>query len=112
MRAPCPDNTDDLAAATQRNALPEQHLRGQVARTGRNVIGHPSPPYLSGDAWPGGAGVLLSTPCLDNRLVGDCPRPPKPLHPRDSCATISVIGRERYWAAARPIRILGLMNKD
>ena len=56
-----PDNTDDLAAATERNALPGQHLRRQVASTGRNVGGHPPPRNLSGDAWPGGAGVLLST---------------------------------------------------
>ena len=29
--------------------------------------------------------------CLDKRVVGDWPGPPKPLHPRDLCATITVI---------------------
>ena len=52
---------DDPAAATQRNALLEMRLRRQTARTGRNVIGHPAGLYLSGEVWPGGAGVLLGT---------------------------------------------------
>ena len=33
------------------------------------------------------------------------------MYPRDLCARITVIGWERYWAATRPIRILGLLNK-
>ena len=42
---------DDLAAATQRIALLRPYLRRQLARTGWNVIRHPSPPYLSVEAW-------------------------------------------------------------
>ena len=107
-----PDNTDELAAATRRNALAGPHFRRQMASTGRKVIGHPAPLYLWGDAWPGAClAVIEHFSCPDNRLVGDWPRPPKPLHPRDLCATITAIGWERYWAATRPIRILGLLNK-
>ena len=54
-----PDNANDRAATTQRNALPEPYLRRPAARPGRNVIVHPSPLYLPGDALPGGTGVLL-----------------------------------------------------
>ena len=50
----CPDNANDLAVTTQRNALPRLHLCRQLAKTGRNVIGHPASLYLSGTAWPGG----------------------------------------------------------
>ena len=56
-------------------------------------------------------GCYWALPCPDNRPQGDCPRPPRPLHPRDLYARITVIGWERYWAAARPIRILGLLNQ-
>ncbi|MHC4401672.1 MAG: hypothetical protein ACYTG0_18530 [Planctomycetota bacterium] len=59
----------------------------------------------------GALGCYRALPCLDKRLVGDWPKAPKPLHPRDLCATIIAIGWERYRAAARPIRILGLLNK-
>jgi len=55
-----PDDPDELAAATRRNALAGPDLRRQMASTSRNLIGHPAPLYRSGNAWPGSAGVLLS----------------------------------------------------
>jgi len=61
--------------------------------------------------WHPALGCYCALRCPDNRLEGDCPRPPRALHPRDLCATITTVGWGRYWAAMRPISILGLLNK-
>ena len=42
----------------------------------------------------------------DSKLEDDCP-----IDPRNLRDTIATIGRERYWAATRPIRVLGLLNE-
>ena len=45
-------------------------------------------------------------------IPGDIqPKACSPLRPRTLCATTITIGWGRYWAATRPIRILGLLNK-
>ena len=59
-----------------------------------------------------GWGVIHRFPASIYRLVGDKPKPPERLHPRDLCATITAIGWQRYWAATRSICILSLLNKQ
>ena len=97
----------------QRNALLRLHLRRQMARTGRNVTGQPAPLYRPGDAWPGGCRDAIGHfPALLTDWRATRPRPPKPLYPRNVCATLSAIERERYSAAAHPLDHFGMFDKQ
>ena len=65
----CPDNANGRTVATQRNGLPEKHLRRSAARRHRNVIVHPSPLHLPGAVSPGECrGVIgrFSAPITDH----------------------------------------------
>ena len=56
-------------------------------------------------------GSCCALACPDNRSQRGCPRPSKPLHLSDLCATITLVGWERYWAATHPVRIVELVNE-
>lgn len=105
--APPTNSTCSLTGTARRKALLKWTLRRRTTTGSRDVIGHPAPRHSPGDTPAGGYRSVLgqslprqrnSRP--DNEAQCDCVRPPNPLNPRDLCARMPIIGRERHWVGS------------